>query len=38
MKGEKMAAELIFHHYAFSNYSEKVRLVLGLKGLSWLWV
>ena len=30
-----MAAELIAHHYAFANYSEKVRLVLGLKGLSW---
>jgi Glutathione S-transferase, N-terminal domain len=29
-----MAAELILHHYNFSNYSEKVRLVLGLKGLS----
>jgi Glutathione S-transferase, N-terminal domain len=34
-QGEKMAAELILHHYDFSNYSEKVRLVLGLKGLSW---
>ena len=30
-----MVAELILHHYDFSNYSEKVRLVLGLKGLSW---
>ncbi len=30
-----MAAKLILHHYDFSNYSEKVRLVLGLKGLSW---
>ena len=30
-----MALELILHHYDFSNYSEKVRLVLGLKGLSW---
>ena len=30
-----MAAELILHHYNFSNNSEKVRLVLGLKGLSW---
>lgn len=29
-----MAAELILHHYDFSNYSGKVRLVLGLKGLS----
>src|SRR5262245_59470722 len=30
-----MAAALILHHYDFSSYSEKVRLVLGLKGLSW---
>jgi glutathione S-transferase len=30
-----MAAELILHHYDFSCYSEKVRLVLGLKGLRW---
>ena len=30
-----MASELILHHYDFSNYSEKVRLVLGLKGLAW---
>jgi glutathione S-transferase len=30
-----MAAELILHHYDFSSYSEKVRLVLGLKGLMW---
>ena len=28
-------AELILHHYDFSNYSEKVRLALGFKGLSW---
>ena len=27
--------ELILHHYDFSNFSEKVRLVLGLKGLGW---
>jgi glutathione S-transferase len=27
--------ELILHHYASSPFSEKVRLVLGLKGLSW---
>ncbi len=26
---------LILHHYDFSNYSEKIRLVLGLKGLEW---
>ncbi len=25
----------ILHHYDFSNYSEKVRLLLGLKDLSW---
>ena len=30
-----MTAELILHHYDFSCYSEKVRLVLGLKGLTW---
>jgi len=29
-----MAAELILHHYNFSNNSEKVRLVFELKGLS----
>ena len=28
-------SELILHHYANSPFSEKVRLVLGLKGLSW---
>jgi len=27
--------ELILHHYQLSPYSEKVRLALGLKGLSW---
>lgn len=27
--------ELILHHYDFSNYSEKVRLVLGYKNLDW---
>jgi glutathione S-transferase len=27
--------ELILHHYDFSNYSEKVRLALGYKGLAW---
>jgi glutathione S-transferase len=26
---------LILHHYDFSNYSEKVRLALGYKGLAW---
>ncbi|MEQ8663308.1 MAG: glutathione S-transferase family protein [Gammaproteobacteria bacterium] len=31
----KGAAALVLHHYDFSNYSEKVRLVLGLKGLAW---
>ena len=29
---------LILHHYDFSNYSEKVRLVLGHKSLSWCGV
>jgi glutathione S-transferase len=28
-------ADIILHHYDASPYSEKVRLVLGLKGLSW---
>ncbi|GJD60538.1 glutathione S-transferase family protein [Methylobacterium frigidaeris] len=27
--------QIILHHYAFSPYAEKVRLVLGLKGLDW---
>lgn len=27
--------DLILHHYDISSYSEKIRLVLGLKGLSW---
>lgn len=26
---------LILHHYGFSSFSEKIRLVLGLKGLTW---
>lgn len=26
---------LILHHYDFSNFSEKVRLILGFKGLTW---
>jgi len=30
-----MTSDIILHHYDFSNYSEKVRLVLGLKGLAW---
>lgn len=30
-----MDRELILHHYDFSNYSEKVRLALGYKGLAW---
>ena len=28
-------AEIILHHYPLSPYSEKVRLAMGLKGLSW---
>lgn len=28
-------SELILHHYDFSNYSEKVRVVLGFKSLDW---
>ncbi len=30
-----MSSELILHHYDFSNFSEKIRLILGKKGLSW---
>ena len=30
-----MDSGLILHHYDFSSFSEKVRLVLGLKDLSW---
>ena len=29
------AANLILHHYDFSNYSEKARLALGYKGFAW---
>ena len=28
-------SELILHNYDFSNFAEKVRLVLGSKGLAW---
>jgi glutathione S-transferase len=31
-------SELILHHYDFSNYSEKVRIALGFKSLSWVSV
>jgi len=27
--------DIILHHYAFSTFSEKVRVALGLKGLAW---
>ena len=27
--------ELILHHYDISNFSEKVRLILGFEELSW---
>jgi glutathione S-transferase len=30
-----MAAELLFHHYDASPFSEKIRLVFGRKGLRW---
>jgi glutathione S-transferase len=26
---------IILHHYEFSNYSEKIRLIFGLKNISW---
>jgi glutathione S-transferase len=28
-------AELIFHHYPISPFSEKIRILFGIKGLSW---
>ncbi len=28
-------SELILHHYDFSNFAEKARLMLGFKGLAW---
>src|SRR5258707_15439541 len=30
-----MAHEIIFHHYWTSPFSEKVRLVFGIKGINW---
>ena len=30
-----MTADIIFHHYDTSPFSEKVRLMFGIKGLSW---
>ncbi len=30
-----MGNELILHHYATSPFSEKIRLILGFKGLAW---
>jgi len=30
-----LMAELILHHYDISPYSEKIRLIMGLKGLAW---
>src|SRR5471030_2599478 len=30
-----MPAEIIFHHYDTSPFSEKVRLMFGAKGLAW---
>ncbi|OPK10305.1 glutathione S-transferase family protein [Pseudomonas sp. VI4.1] len=30
-----MSNELIFHHYATSPFSEKIRLILGFKGVTW---
>lgn len=30
-----MTDDLIFHHYPGSPFSEKIRLIFGLKGLSW---
>src|SRR5437867_3062387 len=33
--GDAMAHEIIFHHYWTSPFSEKIRLVFGLKKLAW---
>src|ERR1700722_9724025 len=33
-----MAHEIILHNFATSPFSEKVRLVFGMKGLAWRWV
>jgi glutathione S-transferase len=30
-----MSHDLILHHYDFSSFSEKIRLVMGWKGLAW---
>ena len=30
-----MNTELILHHYAMSPFAEKIRAILGYKGLSW---
>jgi glutathione S-transferase len=32
---DAMAHEIILHHYDVSPFSEKVRILLGIKGLSW---
>jgi glutathione S-transferase len=32
---ESIMPELILHHYAMSPFSEKIRLIMGLKKLSW---
>lgn len=29
------APELILHHYDFSSYAEKIRIVMGVKGIAW---
>ena len=34
-RGRETYAKIILHHYALSPYSEKVRLALGLKGITW---
>lgn len=31
----RRVTELILHHYDFSNFSEKIRLIMGLKTLRW---
>src|SRR5881398_602624 len=35
MPTQRTAGEIILHHYDTSAFSEKVRVMLGVKGLSW---
>jgi glutathione S-transferase len=35
LEGKNMTHEIIFHHYSTSPFSEKIRLIFGIKKLSW---